>query len=349
MTVDPKLNSTEDALTLARVYRTARNYRRAEEVLRSALVHNPQDAILLTELAFTQHLGGDNAAAEQTVGSALQAAPELVAPMRVYASILDEQGHRREAVSWARRAVNADPLDGPSQYEYARILLNAGDAEGALPAVTEALRLQPADADSHNLRGMVLSGLGRSAESMAAYQEALRLQPEHAMALHNIAVNQLHGRKLSSALSGFRQAARLDPAIGDLARQNITATVHKWLSWTTILAWAALNISVRMQHEGEPPTAGPRIVAGCAAVLLLGLFAWLARSLPWTTWRSMLINRQRKFLPLKLYVGLGVFVVVVLGAFALGAPIGYWYMLSALLITVVVSWVAPWIESRTGK
>ena len=66
-------------------------------------------------------------------------------------------------------------------------------------------------------------------------------------------------------------------------------------------------------------------------------------------WRSTLINRQRKFLPLKLYVGLGVFVVVVLGAFALGAPIGYWYMLSALLITVVVSWVAPWIESRTGK
>ena len=56
-----------------------------------------------------------------------------------------------------------------------------------------------------------------------------------------------------------------------------------------------------------------------------------------------------EFLPLKLYVGLGVFVVVVLGAFALGAPIGYWYMLSALLITVVVSWVAPWIESRTGK
>ena len=178
--------------------------------------------------------------------------------------------------------------------------------------------------------GMVLSGLGRSAESTAEYQEALRLQPGHAMALHNIAVNQLHSRKLSSALSGFREAARLDPGIGDLARQNITSTVHKWLSWTTLLAWAALNISVRMQHEGEATTPGPRIVAGCAAVVLLGLFVWLARSLPWTTWRSLLINRQRKFLALKLYIGLSVFVLAVLGAFALGAPIGYWYMLGAL-------------------
>jgi tetratricopeptide (TPR) repeat protein len=347
MTMDR--NSTDDALALARVYRDARNYRRAEEVLRSALVHNPQDGTLLTELAFSQHLGGDNAAAEQSVRSALDVAPEYAYPMRVYASILDEMGHRREAVQWARRAVNAAPLDGSTQYEYARILLNAGDAEGALPAATEALRLRPADADSHNLMGMVLSGLGRSAESTAKYEEALRLAPEHAMALHNIAVNQLHSRRLSSALSGFREAARLDPGIGDLARQNITTTVHNWLSWTTILASVALNISVRMEHEGEATPPGPRIVAGCAAVVLLGLFVWLARSLPWTTWRSLLVNRDRKFLALKLYIGLSVFVVAVLGAFALGAPIGFWYMLGALAITVVVSWVAPWIESRTGK
>ena len=312
-------------------------------------MHNPQDAILLTELALAQHLGGDNVAAEQSVLSALEVAPEYHYSMRVYASILDEVGRRREGLSWVRRAVEAEPFDGSSHYEYARLLLNAGDADGALPAATEALRLQPDDADAHNLMGMVLSHLGRSADSTAAYHEALRLEPGHAMALHNIAVNQVNSRQLSSALSGFREAARLDPGIGDMARRNITATVVKWLSWTTILAWLALNFSFRLEHDGEAMNPAARGIAGCAAVVLLASFVWLARGLPWTTWRSLLYSRDQKFLALKIYIGLSVFVVVVMGAFGLGAPISEGFLLATLLITVVVSWVAPWIESRTGK
>ena len=43
-------------MTLAHAYLDARNYRRAEEVLQSALMHDPQDAMLLTALALAQHL-----------------------------------------------------------------------------------------------------------------------------------------------------------------------------------------------------------------------------------------------------------------------------------------------------
>jgi Flp pilus assembly protein TadD len=50
MTSDPDFNSA-NALDLANTYMAARNYRRAEEVLRSALLHNPHDATLLTERA----------------------------------------------------------------------------------------------------------------------------------------------------------------------------------------------------------------------------------------------------------------------------------------------------------
>jgi hypothetical protein len=42
-----------------------------------------------------------------------------------------------------------------------------------------------------------------------------------------------------------------------------------------------------------------------------------------------------------IYLGLGVVVLGVLGVFALGVPVSYWVQLGVLLLTVVVSWVAP--------
>jgi tetratricopeptide (TPR) repeat protein len=339
MTLDPEINSAGNAITLACSYMDARNYRRAEEVLRSALVHNPHNAALLTELARAQHLLGDNDAAEKSARDALALTPEDAYPMLIYASVLDALGRRQEGLSWARRAVDAAPLDYATHHDHARLLLIAGDAAAALPVATEALRLAPANADAHDLMGNVLRMLGRRAESTAAHEEALRLDPGHARALHNIAVNRANTRRLSSALAGFSEAAQLDPHIGDQVRKSITATVRAWLSWTTIAAWAALWISVRIQEHADATSSGARFVAGLGCIVMLVMFGWLARSLPRNLWAPIL--RQREFRSLKIYLGLGVVVLGVLGAFALGAPVNFWVLQGAVLITVVVSWVAP--------
>ena len=151
MTLDPEVNNTESAMTLAQAYLDAGNHRRAEEVLKSALTESPQDAMLLTAVALAQHLLGDYAAAERSALGALAVAPGEADPMRVYAAVLGSLGRNQEALSWARRAVDAAPLDPSTHYTYAGILLNAGDAEAALPVATESLRQQPADADNHNM------------------------------------------------------------------------------------------------------------------------------------------------------------------------------------------------------
>jgi len=75
MTLDPDINSA-NAIELANTYMEARNYRRAEEVLRSALLHNPHDATLFTELARAQYFLGDNKAAEQSARDAVALIPE---------------------------------------------------------------------------------------------------------------------------------------------------------------------------------------------------------------------------------------------------------------------------------
>jgi Flp pilus assembly protein TadD len=339
MSLDPEINSAGNAITLANAYMEARNYGRAQEVLGLALTQNPHNATLLTELARARHLSGDNDVAEQSVVRALALTPDDAYPMRIYASVLVELGRRREGLSWARRAVDAAPLDHTTHYEYARLLTTTGDAAVALPVATEALRLAPANADAHDLMGVILGMLGRRAESTAEHEEALRLEPGHARALANIAVNRANSRNLSGALTGFREAAQLDPHLGDEVRKNITATVRVWLSWTTIAAWAALWISVRIQEHADAASPGARIVAGLGCIVMLVMFGWLARSLPRNLWAPVL--RQREFRSLKIYLGLGVVVLGVLGVFALGVPVSYWVQLGALLLTVVVSWVAP--------
>lgn len=333
-----------NSLTLADGYLRARNYRRAEEVLRSALVHYPHNSRLLTELARAQHFLGDNKAAEQSVCKAVAHDPQDGYPMRIYASILDALGRRREALRWARKAIDAAPSDHTMHYEYARLLATAGDPASALPVIEEAVRLTPTDADAHDLKGNVLGMLGRWDESTAAHEEALRLQPGNAQALHNLAVNRANRRNLSGALAGFTQAAQLDPHIGDAVRKGITATVRQWLAWMTIVAWAALWLSVQIERGNDGPTntSAARVISGIGLIALLVMFAWLARSLPRSLWGP--IVRQREFRSLKIYLGLGVVVLGVLGTLAFGVPVNLWVLAGALLITVVVSWVAPRLD-----
>src|SRR5207249_11473855 len=133
MTTGPDIHDIWHTVTLANRYMDARNYRRAEEVVRSALVHNPHSARLLTELARAQFFRGGHKAAERSVVGALTATPNDAYPMRIYAAILVELGRKDEATSWARRAVDAAPLDSSMYDEYARDLAIAGRASDSLP------------------------------------------------------------------------------------------------------------------------------------------------------------------------------------------------------------------------
>lgn len=337
MTNGPDVNDSADAVTLACAYLDARNHRRAEEVLRSALTQDPHNPRLLTELARAQYSLGDHAAAEQSVRAALAITPRDAYPMRVYAGVLEALGRRAVALAWARDAVKADPRDLLTHYEYARLLVIAGMAADALPVATEALHLAPADADAHYLMGLVLAGLRRWEESTAQYQEALRLNPGHGEALHNIAVNHANTNSLPSALSGFREAAALNPHLGGIARRNIISTVRKWLAWMGVASWGTLYILYRVQERDGVASPAARIVAVMGCLALLVMFGWLARSLPRNIWESIL--RDYEFWPLKVDLALGVLVLVVFGALALGAPISSWVLLSVLLITFVVTWI----------
>jgi hypothetical protein len=157
--------------------------------------------------------------------------------------------------------------------------------------------------------------------------------------LANIAVNEANSWNLRGAFAGFSAAARLDPHIGDEVRKYITATVRRWLGWITFAAWIVLWQLVRIQEDADADANSKRSAALFGCLVMLGMFGWLVWSLPRNLWGPLL--RQREFRSLKIYLGLGVVVLGVLGAFALGAPVNFWVPLGTLLTTLVVYWVAP--------
>ena len=244
MTLDPEVNNTESAMTLAQAYLDAGNYRRAEEVLQSALTESPQDAMLLTAMALAQHLLGDYAAAERSALGALAVAPGEADPMRVYASILDSLGRNQEALSWARRAVDAAPLDPSTHYDLRgtpaqRRRRGGRPARGhrvVAPAAGRCRRPQ------HDWHGPLPTGSISRIDSGVRGGAATGARTRVGVAQHRCEPGEAQ-EVLQRACAGFARPRGWIPGIGDRVRHNVNATVLAWLRWMSFLAWVLLWVS----------------------------------------------------------------------------------------------------------
>lgn len=336
----PAVGDVHGAVGLANAYVDARNYARAEQVLREALTASPDSAVLLANLARAQVLMRDHASATQTAYAALAISPEDAFAMRIYTIALDGTGCFEQALWMAWRTASTHPHDRLAHFVYAELLLKAGAAQDALFVIGEALRLDPAAPDSHVLRGQILARLGRSDESTAAYEEALRLDPSHASAVHNIGVNRLARSKWSAAVRGFLGAARLDPELGNLARENIGIALARLLRFGTlgvVLLGYLIFLSAPSLEQSSHSGMGHRIVVGLCTAVLSIYTVWLIRVVPTRTLRSVLRIRPALALRLGLVLcALLIGVVVTAGlADEVSAVAGVLLVLGALLVSVV--------------
>jgi Tfp pilus assembly protein PilF len=299
------------AVHVAESYFTTGNYPRAEEVVRAALASNPHHPRLLTAHARAKLGQADYAAAASSAHAALAVAPDNEHAMRVYSRALEGQGRIPEALWTAWRAATIDPHSHLAHYNYARLLATTNRSQEAMTVVNEALRLNPSDVDTLNLRGDIFLALGQVDLAEGDYRKALRLNPENADAVHNLArLKYARGRRWS-AIHGFLGAGRLDPSIGDVARQNVgvvlTAVLRR-CTWLVLIVGFAVIFTFTEYEEGDS-TVIPRIVAGIGAVLLLVTYTRVMHELPRRTLKSVL--RQRQMLAVRI---VQLFAGVVFGA-----------------------------------
>jgi tetratricopeptide (TPR) repeat protein len=287
------MDLAEQALTSAGVYLAARNPERAVDVLGTALARQTNDVRLLTELARAQLQMDRPELAESSAQAALRAVPDHAPALRMYALALAGLEERDDAMEVAYRAVLATPDDFTSHYVYAVVLYKAWRYEVALQAITEAQRLCPGSADVHVQRGLILAQLRLIDESTTAYEEALRLDPTHAEAVLCLGANSLHRNRWRGALHNFLDAARMEPRLGDAARQSVGAALRTPLRWATALsAVVCVLVVTGAGNQGSAVEHGVRRVCAALAVgALVTLLVWVgreARVVPRAAWLSIL-------------------------------------------------------------
>ena len=210
-----------------------------------------------------------------------------------YVLALIQQRRLPEALSMAWQTVNEHPHSAPAQLTYARLLRECGQDREALAVVNEALRLDPATPDSLVLRGDLYRSLWGPVAAEAQYSEALRLDSTHASAIHNLAVSRLRCGTLTRAVRGLLEAARLDPVLEALARENIGVALIRVLRMATssVVFLAVAVIVVMAANDDSLPTVIPRIAAAVLSVGLGAVIVWVVRTVPRPTLYTVL--RQR--------------------------------------------------------
>lgn len=183
--------------TLARAFIDAGRIQDADALLQALCNSDPKDSdalylegMLMYRNGYYQHsleflekslaLRGDNAPAQQMLAVALlkvgrtaegqAACKRLLDPpsagqdldvMITYAESLYEDGHTREALLYADRAVQQWPTNSIAWFWRARLLLDLGRKEDALKDAQESVRLAPQLAFGHTVLLQIYRKLGR--------------------------------------------------------------------------------------------------------------------------------------------------------------------------------------------
>ncbi|WP_179504487.1 MULTISPECIES: tetratricopeptide repeat protein [unclassified Sphingomonas] len=123
-------------------------------------------------------------ASASEVAASLATTPSSAAEYRQRASLLMQQGRRKEALADFDKAVALDPGDVSGWANRAVIRIQDGDLPGAHADLARALALDPGFVQVFIAQGMLADAEHRPNDALAAYTKALQREPGQAFALH---------------------------------------------------------------------------------------------------------------------------------------------------------------------
>lgn len=252
-------------LERAKVLVELRRLAEAREQLAAVLAAEPDNAEAATYLAQAAYLDQRYREAAEQSAAALRIQPRNQFAMRIHALALLNTGDsgRRQAQQVARQVVALGPEFAENHRIMAIVLRECGDLPAALAAIDRAVELDPDEADIHVARGSILRRMGRCGTrfrpgpAAEAYHTALRLEPESAYAVHDLAIVELNGRRLRSALRGVLKAATMEPGLGDLVRTNVATVVRHALRRMHWVLVAVAFVTLVLGGFRLPPSAVP--------------------------------------------------------------------------------------------
>jgi tetratricopeptide (TPR) repeat protein len=265
--------------------RALRRFSDAEQLIRTGLATEPQDAPLLWRLSAV--LLGTQRIVEglQAAQAAVVADPQDPDAHRLCALLLAANNRYGEAMQAGYAAVTLAPTHAHTVTVYAHVLKCAGRYADAAAVARQAVELAPNDPETHMEVGDVALATGDRQIARAAYEHVLALDPENAAARRNLAAVDVMSRRPRSALGGLVEAGRIDPSTPYVL--PIVAAVLWQLSWRMrvylVLAW--LPVLIVGSRYGTDASWATRAVGAVLLVLATVVAWWHVRGLPRGTGR----------------------------------------------------------------
>ncbi|MGW4530082.1 tetratricopeptide repeat protein [Nocardia sp. NPDC004340] len=239
----------------ARVLADLGRFEAAREMLGEVLAGDPEDPEALADMANLAYRAGEYERALEFAGTAMRVVPDepfvwrvrALAELQLSRAAAGDEGAQRRvrALAAARRAVELEP-DEAVNFRILAATQRDTDPAAALENLELALELEPDDPHTHLLRGLTLRrnvhGPDAQAQAEAAFREVLRLEPDHAEALYELALLAVDRGDNRAGAEQLRRVAQLDPAYGDVVREQ--------------LAWLAAQDELRARAVREAAAGG---------------------------------------------------------------------------------------------
>lgn len=97
--------------------------------------------------------------------------------LSLMAAIYLDLSHKRQALQWADKALEADPNHVRASTHRARALMALGRRQTAATTLDNALRVDPENASVHAVAGWNSLGSGQQKKALLHFQESVRLDP----------------------------------------------------------------------------------------------------------------------------------------------------------------------------
>lgn len=196
----------------AQVRLDAQRWDEAEAFIKAALESdpiNPNNSLLLSNLATVQRYQGKNDEAIKNYTMALDLTPNAVTLLRNRAVLLVAQGQLEQARADYERIIALEPLDMEARYNLGLILLDGGDEKGAEASFEQILRYDSASGLGHQGLATLYKMQGNYAKAISHYGDAIKAQPS-AQLFGNRADCHLALKQLFEASDDISSALQLD-------------------------------------------------------------------------------------------------------------------------------------------
>jgi tetratricopeptide (TPR) repeat protein len=321
----------------------------AEQLIRTALATEPQDARLLWRLAAV--LLGTQRVAEglHASGAAVGADPQNPDAQRLHALLLTANNRHGEATYAGHSAVTLAPQHAHTVTVYAHVLKCAGRYADAAAVARRAVELAPNDPDTHMEVGDVALSSGDRQTARTAYENVLALDPGHATARRNLAAVDVMSRRPRLALGGLVEAGRINPDTPQVL--PIVAAVLWQLSWRMRigLVIALVPVLIVGAKYGNDASWATRTVGAVVLMLAAVVTWWHVRGLPRGTGRVIIAALRGDGLLMATYLFIAFCLVVYVAVGISGvAPVAaiIWPIAILLSIIAVVSRIAGGFTRR---